>query len=53
MFCNILGLARLLHVYHMTEAVQAVAGTIMVFGALTNCALLHLVYNLKAAQMNV
>ena len=36
--------------YHMTKTV---VGSIMVVGALTHCALLHLVCDLKAALMNV
>ena len=39
--------------YIMIEAVQAVVVGIMVVGVLTRCALLHIVYNLKAAQMNM
>ena len=44
-FCNILVDASLCHVYHVTEAVQAMGGTvfgsIVVVGAVTCCALLH------------
>ena len=38
--------------YCITEAVQAVVGNIVVGGALTCCALLHSICDLKAAQMN-
>ena len=37
----------------MTEAVQDAVGSIVVVGALTCCALLHSICDLKATQMNV
>ena len=37
----------------MTKAVQDVVGSIDVFGALTRCALLHSVQDLKAPQINM
>ena len=39
--------------YHVTEAVHAVVGSIVVVSALTRRALLHSMCDLKAAQMNV
>ena len=53
-FWNILARARLGHMYHMTKAVQsAMVGSMVVFGALTYCALLHPICYLKTAQMNM
>ena len=43
-------LEHLLHVYYKTEAEF---GSIMGVGALTRCALLHSVWDLKAVQTNV
>ena len=50
--------ACLWHTHFMTAAVQlveesAVVGNIVVVGALTCCALLHSMCDLKVAQMNV
>ena len=48
-FCNILVVhASLQHAYHVNEAVQAV-----VVGALTCCAFLHSLWDLKTAKMKV
>ena len=57
-FCYDLVHCILQHINHMTESIQqrkviAVFGSIVVVDALTPCALLHFVFNLKAAQMNV
>ena len=57
-FYNILARANLVRVYHLTKAVQAEIGihwvvSIVLLGALTRCALLHSVFDLKATQMNV
>ena len=52
-FCNILIYGSLRCVYPATKAVQAIVGTIVVVGMLICCALLHWVYDLKAAQINV
>ena len=40
-------------VYHVTKAVQAMEGSIMVVGVLTYCALLNSLCDLKAAQINM
>ena len=48
-FCSILVGASL----HVTKTVQAVIGSIVVVGVLTCYALLHSMFDLKAAQMNV
>ena len=37
----------------MNESVQTVVGSIVVVGAMTRCALLNSVFDLKTAQMNV
>ena len=50
-FCNIFVHVSLQCVYHVTKAVQAIVGNIVVVGALTQCALLHC--HLKAAHMNI
>ena len=57
-FCNILLCAILLYVYHVTKTVQAMKvsalfANIMVVGALTRCALLSSVGDLKVTKMNV
>ena len=52
-FCNILRRVSLRRLYHVTEAVQAVVGSIAVVSPLTHCAMIHFVCDLKAAQMNV
>ena len=55
-FCNIWVHASLLHVCHMTKAIQwkipAMVGSIVVVGTLT-CDLLHYVCDSKATQMKV
>ena len=60
MFCNFFVVrSNLLFEYHENEAVQTVEkapsvyGSIMMVGALTRWPLLHLVYDLKATQMNM
>ena len=58
-FCNISVCAGLWHAYHIVEPIQAVVATncgvssIMVVGVLACCALLHSMWDSKAAQMNV
>ena len=58
-FCEILVRVCLKQVYHVTEAVQAVVkvpavvASIVIVGALTLCALLHFMCDLKAKQINV
>ena len=50
--CNIFTCSSLWSIYHRTEAVQAVVGSIVVVGALTHCVIFHL-YEMKATQVNV
>ena len=52
-FCNILLRPSLRRIYHVTEAVEAVVGSIVVVGALTRCVLFHLVCDFKVTRMNV
>ena len=53
-FCNILVVrVSLRDVYNVTDTVEGVVGSIVVVGALTLCALLQSVSDLKARQMNV
>ena len=52
-FYNISVRVSLQREYHLTKAVQAVIGRIVVVGALTCCSLVQGVCNLKATQMNV
>ena len=51
--CNILVYARLWCVYHVSKTVQSMYGSIVVLSALTHCALLHFICDLKTTQMNV
>ena len=52
-FCNILVHASLQHIYHMTETVQSVEGTIVVVNTMTCSALLHFSCDFKATQINM
>ena len=51
-FCGILVYAYLLHIHHMTEAVQAVVVPVEV-STLSCCALVHSVCDLKLTQCNI
>ena len=53
-FCNILvGYACFLCIYHVTKAVEAVVGIIVLVGVQTHCALVYSLGDFKSTQINM